>query len=148
VAVRHPASLGDLISEALAGAEPLARVRGVELRGYAAASPPVYVDAAKVGRALCHLMINAIGHTSADGSVEVLGGEESGMAVVSVSDSCGGIPAGLLARPEPRTQAAHRPGIVEAHAARSGSATPASAASSSSGFRWYPGAASTAGSGQ
>jgi len=95
---RRPAGLGDLIGEALTSAEPLARAKGVRLHGCAAASLPVVVDAAEVGRALRNLVINAIRHTPSDGAVEVLGGEESGMATVSVSDSCGGIPAEHLPR--------------------------------------------------
>ena len=60
--------------------------------------PPVEVDTAEVGRALLNLVINAIRHTPADGVVEVQGDEESGMATVSVADSCGGIPAEHLSR--------------------------------------------------
>jgi signal transduction histidine kinase len=89
--------LDDLIGEAMMSAEPLARAKGVLLRGQAGALP-VFVDAAEVGRALRNLVINAIRHTPSDGAVEVLGNEESGMALVSVSDSCGGIPAEHLPR--------------------------------------------------
>ena len=90
--------LDDLIGEALASAEPLARAKGVLLRGSAAGGLPVWVDTAEVGRALRNLVINAIRHTPSDHSVEVVGDCESGMAMVSVSDSCGGIPADQLPR--------------------------------------------------
>src|SRR5208282_2663914 len=55
-------------------------------------------DTAEVGRALRNLMINAIRHTPSDSAVEVVGDQDSGMAVVTVSDACGGIPAGDLPR--------------------------------------------------
>ena len=95
---RSHVGLDDLIGEALASAEPLARAKGVLLRGSAADGLPVCVDTAEVGRALRNLVINAIRHTPSDGSVEVVGDTESGMAMVSVSDSCGGIPADQLPR--------------------------------------------------
>jgi signal transduction histidine kinase len=95
---RRPVSLGELIGEALTSAEPLARAKGVQLRGSWAACHPVLADTAEVGRALRNLVTNAIRHTPSDGTIEVLGQEESGMASVSVSDSCGGIPAEHLPR--------------------------------------------------
>jgi len=95
---RSRVGLDDLIGEVLASAEPLAKAKGVLLRGSAADGLPVYVDTAEVGRALCNLVINAIRHTPSDHSVEVVGDCESGMAMVSVSDSCGGIPADQLPR--------------------------------------------------
>lgn len=95
---RERVGLGDLIDEALTSAEPLARAKGVRLHGSAASRLPVFVDTAEVGRALRNLVINAIRHTPSDGAVEVLGDQDSGMATVSVSDSCGGIPAEHLSR--------------------------------------------------
>src|SRR5580692_3699285 len=56
--VKRPVELGELIGEALTSAEPLARAKGVQLRGFAVASPPVLVDAAEVGRALRNLLTN------------------------------------------------------------------------------------------
>jgi signal transduction histidine kinase len=95
---RSCVGIDDLIGDALASAEPLARAKGVLLRGSAADGLPVWVDTAEVGRALRNLVINAIRHTPSDHSVEVIGDSESGMAMVSVSDSCGGIPADQLPR--------------------------------------------------
>jgi signal transduction histidine kinase len=95
---RQRVGLGDLIGEALISAEPLARAKGVQLRGSAMAGLPVCVDAAEVGRALRNLVTNAIRHTPSEGVVEVLGGRQSGMATVSVADSCGGIPDEHLPR--------------------------------------------------
>jgi len=91
-------SLDDLVAEALASAQPLARAKGVRLHGSAAGEPPVRVDAIQFGRALHNLVINAIRHTPSGGPVEVRGDVEHGAARVSVSDSCGGIPAAALPR--------------------------------------------------
>jgi len=95
---RQVVGVGDLIGEALTIAEPLARAKGVRLRGSAVPGLAVWVDSAAVGRALLNLVANAIRHTPADGVVEVRADGESGMAAVSVSDSCGGIPAEHLPR--------------------------------------------------
>jgi len=70
---------------------------------------PVCVDTAEAGRALRKLVVNAIRHTSLDGAIEVLAGQQSGMAIVSVSDSCGGIPAEHLPRVSTWRSAGHRP---------------------------------------
>jgi K+-sensing histidine kinase KdpD len=47
-----------------------------------------------MGRALRNLVTNAIRHTPSDGVVDVLAEMQGGMACVSVSDACGGIPPG------------------------------------------------------
>jgi signal transduction histidine kinase len=95
---RRPTVLGELIGEVLTSAEPVARAKGVQLRGSWEASRPVMADTAELGRALRNLVSNAIRHTPPDGEVEVLGSEEPGMATVSVFDSCGGIPEEHLPR--------------------------------------------------
>jgi signal transduction histidine kinase len=95
---RRLVGLGDLIGEAITSAEPLARANGVMVNGFANGRLPVLVDPAQVGRALTNLLVNAIQHTPPDGTVEIFGESGDGMATVSVSDSCGGIPAGYLQR--------------------------------------------------
>jgi signal transduction histidine kinase len=94
----RPVGLGELISEALTSAEPLARAKGVQLRGSWAARRPVLADTAEIGRALRNLVVNAIRHTPTEGAVVVLGREELDVAKVSISDCCGGIPAEHLPR--------------------------------------------------
>jgi signal transduction histidine kinase len=90
--------LEDLVAEVVASAEPVARHKGVRLSGAAVRGMPVFVDTAEMGRALRNLVTNAIRHTPSDGGVEVLAEVQSGMACVSVSDACGGIPPGDLPR--------------------------------------------------
>jgi signal transduction histidine kinase len=95
---RRMFGLEDLVAEVLASADPVARAKGVRLVGSAVRGMPVYVDAAEFGRALRNLVINAIRHTPPEGTVEVLGNVQQGMACVSVADACGGIPPGDLPR--------------------------------------------------
>lgn len=64
-------SLYDLVGDALAGADPLAREHGVRLVGDAVAAVPVEVDGREMTRVLGNLLVNAIRRTPADGTVEV-----------------------------------------------------------------------------
>ncbi|HEY6478436.1 MAG TPA: ATP-binding protein [Streptosporangiaceae bacterium] len=130
---RRLVGLDDLVAEALASTEPLARAKGVRLRGSSVRGLPVLVDADEFGRALRNLVTNAIRHTPSDGLVEVQGDVHRGMACVSVVDACGGIPEEALPRVFDvafRAETARTPGpdnnaglglsiargIVEAHA--------------------------------
>jgi len=125
-------ALADLVSDALASADPVARAKGVRLEGEAPAGLPVRVDVPELGRVLRNLLANAIRHTPSDGAVQVVGAAEGDTAYVAVSDACGGIPAADLPRvfdvafrgtaartPEPDGGAglglAISRGIVEAH---------------------------------
>ena len=86
-------SLADVVSDALSGAEPLARAKGVSLSGTAEGRLPVLADEREIQRALGNLVVNAIRHTPADGSVTVAARPgPAGDVVVSVTDGCGGIP--------------------------------------------------------
>ncbi|GIH93837.1 two-component sensor histidine kinase [Planobispora siamensis] len=90
--------LGDLVADALAGVEPLARAKGVRLEGAVDPVVPVQADAGELSRALSNLVVNAIRHTPADGTVSVSATVEDGLACLSVADACGGIPADDLPR--------------------------------------------------
>jgi signal transduction histidine kinase len=95
---RRMVGLEDLVAEVVASTEPVARAKGVRLTGAAVRGMPVYIDAAEMGRALRNLVTNAIRHTPSDGTVDVLAEVQSGLACVSVSDACGGIPPEDLPR--------------------------------------------------
>jgi signal transduction histidine kinase len=90
--------LEDLIAEVVASTEPVARAKGIRLTGSAIRGMPVLIDTAEMGRAVRNLVTNAIRHTPYDGTIEVLGEIQAGMACVSVADECGGIPPGDLPR--------------------------------------------------
>ena len=95
---RHMVGLEDLVTEVVASAEPVARSKGVRLTGAAVRGMPVFIDTAEMGRALRNLVTNAIRHTPSDGVVDVLAEMQGGMACISVSDACGGIPPEDLPR--------------------------------------------------
>src|SRR4029077_21267281 len=90
--------LEDLGAEFVASTDPMAGAKGVRLTGAAVRGMPVYVDAAEMGRALRNLVTNAIRHTPADGGVDVVADVQGGLACVTVSDACGGIPPDDLPR--------------------------------------------------
>jgi signal transduction histidine kinase len=86
-------ALADVVEEAVAMIEPLARQRGVRVRAEAVGHVPVEVDARALTRAVDNLLVNAIRHTPYDGTVGVVARrDDDGFGVVSVSDRCGGIP--------------------------------------------------------
>jgi signal transduction histidine kinase len=136
---RQRVGLDDLVAEAVAGAEALARAKGVRIHGDAHSGLPLEVDATEVSRAVRNLVVNAIRHTPHDGAIEIRGeiqdGPDGEMACVTVSDACGGIPEQDLHRVFDvafRGEAARSPGggaglglaiakgIVEAHSGEIG----------------------------
>jgi len=90
-------ALQDVVGDVLDAAEPLARARGVQL---SASAEPVGVlaDGRELTRALSNLVTNAIRHTPDDGAVTVAARRDHGWAVLSVTDSCGGIDENNLER--------------------------------------------------
>jgi signal transduction histidine kinase len=95
----EPASLADLVSDALAGARPAAEAKAIDLSGRVARSgPSVELSTPEFGRALRNLLDNAIRHTPPGGQVTIDAGYEESSARVTVLDSCGGIPADELGR--------------------------------------------------
>ncbi|MES9511072.1 HAMP domain-containing sensor histidine kinase [Streptomyces sp. NPDC000609] len=126
-------SVHDLVDDALAGADPVARSHGVRLVGDRVEAVPVEVDGKEMSRVLGNLLINAIRRTPADGTVAVTAHRAGAGVVLSVTDGCGGIPEedlprvfdtgwrGTHARTPPAGAGlglAIVRGIVEAHAGR------------------------------
>jgi signal transduction histidine kinase len=85
-------TLADLVSDALASAEPLAQDRGVRLDGQADGQVTVRADLRELSRALTNLLTNAIRYTPPGGCVHVAARSDAGEAVLTVADGCGGIP--------------------------------------------------------
>ncbi|WP_329141127.1 sensor histidine kinase [Streptomyces sp. NBC_00670] len=91
-------SVYDLVGDALAGADPLAREHGVRLVGDRIEAVPVEVDGKEMSRVLGNLLVNAIRRTPADGTVAVAAERSADGVVLSVTDACGGIPEEELPR--------------------------------------------------
>ncbi|MGP4007888.1 sensor histidine kinase [Streptomyces sp. 4N124] len=91
-------SLYDLVGDALAGADPLAREHGVRLVGDRVEPVPVEVDGKEMSRVLGNLLVNAIRRTPTDGTVAVAAERSADGVVLSVTDGCGGIPEEDLPR--------------------------------------------------
>ena len=87
----QPLLLGDLVSEAIAGADPVARARSVRLGGSVEDGVEVTADAAGLSRVMTNLIMNAIRHTPADGTVEIRGRQVPDGVELSVRDQCGGL---------------------------------------------------------
>ncbi|MGH3448890.1 MAG: sensor histidine kinase, partial [Nocardioidaceae bacterium] len=91
-------SLGDVVSTALAGADPVARARGVRLGGSVPDGVTLPADAGELSRVVTNLVMNAIRYTPSEGAVEVTGRLDGDSVEVAVTDGCGGIPENDLER--------------------------------------------------
>lgn len=90
--------LGDLVSEAIAGADAVAREHGVRLDGEVQPGLQVAVDPAGLGRVLGNLIVNGIRHTPSDGSVQVSARAIGDEVELAVADQCGGIEPATMDR--------------------------------------------------
>jgi signal transduction histidine kinase len=87
--------LGDVVSDAIAAATPIAANRGIRLvTPMDAAWPTVRASERELSRVVANLILNAIRYTPADGAVTIDGGQDAAGAWLAVSDTCGGIPDG------------------------------------------------------
>ncbi len=92
-------SLGDLVSDAIAGITPVALSKGVRLEGRINGTDTDLVGSApELARALRNILENAVRHTPADGSVMVEVGRTGPDAYVAVADSGGGVAPDALPR--------------------------------------------------
>jgi signal transduction histidine kinase len=94
----EPVLLGDLVSGAIAAADPVARARDVALRGEVDDGVELFADPAGIARVLDNLVANAVRHTHPGGAVDVRGAVKGGVVEISVSDGCGGLPPDELVR--------------------------------------------------
>ena len=90
--------LGDLVSEAVAAADPVARRRRVRVGGDVQPGLEVEVDPAGLSRVLGNLIVNGVRHTPADGTVHVSARVVGDEVELAVADQCGGIEPGTIDR--------------------------------------------------
>ncbi len=90
--------LGDVISDAVASAAPVAAARGIRLVAAESGWPVVKASEPELSRIVANLLRNAIRYTPADGTVTVTGGRDGDGGWFAVTDACGGIPDTDLTR--------------------------------------------------
>jgi signal transduction histidine kinase len=88
----EPASVDDLVSDAVATVRPLAEAAGVSVGAGALSGSVAAVDVRGVTRAVTNLLRNAVQHTPRGGRVEVDTHDVGERVEVAVADGCGGIP--------------------------------------------------------
>ncbi len=92
-------SLDELVFDAISGVAPVAEAKGVVVEGRVPACDlAVHGSPPELLRALRNILVNAVRHTPADGSVVVEARVDGPDAVVSVADTGGGIAEEDLAR--------------------------------------------------
>jgi signal transduction histidine kinase len=91
-------SLGDVVSDAVASATPVAAARGVKLVAAETGWPTVRGSEPELSRVVANLLRNAIRHTPSDRTVTLTGGHDDTGGWLAVTDGCGGIPAADLPR--------------------------------------------------
>jgi signal transduction histidine kinase len=93
-------SLGDVVSDAVASAAPIAAARGVSLVAANGVWPTVRGSERELSRIVANLLRNAIRHTPSDRTVSVTGGWDASADAgwLAVTDTCGGIPEADLSR--------------------------------------------------
>jgi signal transduction histidine kinase len=94
----HAVALGDVVSDAVASAAPVAAARRVRLVAADGGWPTVHGSEPELSRIVANLLRNAIRHTPSDATVTVSGGRDDGGGWLAVSDGCGGIPDADLPR--------------------------------------------------
>jgi signal transduction histidine kinase len=94
----HNVPLSDVVSDAVAAAAPVARVKRVRLEAQRSGYGLVRGSEPELGRVLANLLLNAIRHTPTDGVIRVDGGSDVDGGWVAVTDECGGIPEPDLPR--------------------------------------------------
>jgi len=79
-------AVGDLVSEAIAAADPVARARSVSLGGEVSHGLRGAADPAGLTRVLADLIVKGIRHTPADGTVHVVAGPVEGGVELAVTN--------------------------------------------------------------
>jgi signal transduction histidine kinase len=92
-------SLADVLSDAVATAQPVGAAKGVDVCAeHPAGVPTVRASVPELSRVMSNLLSNAVRHTPTGGRVRVTSHVEGDDVVVGVADACGGIPEADLPR--------------------------------------------------
>jgi signal transduction histidine kinase len=83
--------LGEVVSDAVASAAPLAAARGIRLVSADSGWPTVTASEPELSRIVGNLLLNAIHYTPSDGTITVRAGRDGSGGWLAVADGCGGI---------------------------------------------------------
>jgi signal transduction histidine kinase len=95
---RATVPLGDVVSDAIASAAPLAAGRGIRIVAAESGWPTVSASVPELSRVVANLLINSVRYTPPDGTIHIDGGRDRDDVWLAVSDTCGGIPEADLPR--------------------------------------------------
>ncbi|MEV6846667.1 HAMP domain-containing sensor histidine kinase [Actinoplanes sp. NPDC051411] len=90
--------LAEAVSDAIASVKPLAASKGIRIDASEQGWPVVTASEPELGRVIANLLVNSVRYTRAGGTVRVAAGHDRDAVWLTVSDSCGGIPADDLPR--------------------------------------------------
>jgi signal transduction histidine kinase len=97
--VLQEVSVADVLSDAVATAQPTAAAKGVTVIGeLPRGTPRVAASVPELNRVMGNLVANAVRHTPTGGQVRVTCAAEQGEVIIGVEDTCGGIPPEDLPR--------------------------------------------------
>jgi signal transduction histidine kinase len=83
--------LGDVVSDAVAAASPVAAAHGITLQAARTGWPTVNASEPELGRIVANLLRNAIQYTPAEATITITGGRDELGGWFAVTDACGGI---------------------------------------------------------
>lgn len=83
--------LGEVVSDAVASAAPVAQARGITVDAGREGWPTVRGSEPELGRVVANLLGNAIRYSRPGGTVHLTGGQDGEGAWFAVTDACGGI---------------------------------------------------------
>jgi signal transduction histidine kinase len=83
--------LGEVVSDAVAAAAPMAAARSVRLVTAGGDWPVLRAGERELSRIVANLLLNAVRYTPAGGTVTVTGGRDAEGGWLAVADTCGGI---------------------------------------------------------
>jgi signal transduction histidine kinase len=90
--------LAEAVSDAIASVKPLAASKGIRIDASEQGWPVVTASEPELARVIANLLVNSVRYTRAGGAVRVAAGHDRDAVWLTVSDSCGGIPADDLPR--------------------------------------------------
>jgi signal transduction histidine kinase len=90
--------LAEVVSDAIAAVKPLAASKGIRIDAPEQGWPAVTGSEPELARVVANLLVNSVRYTPLNGRVRVAAGKDRDAVWLTVTDTCGGIPAEDLPR--------------------------------------------------